>query len=81
MKLSPLAPLVPWIAVSALAVSSPSLAKPAPNSRQPQSSDGSPVACFEMDTNVADDDFKKITSQVVAELNALLGANPMMATH
>jgi len=34
-----------------------------------------------MDTNVADDDFKKITSQIVAELNALLSANPMMATH
>ncbi len=41
----------------------------------------SPAVRFEMDRNAADDDFKKIASQIVADLNALLIANPMMATH
>jgi len=41
----------------------------------------SPAARFEMDRNAADDDFKKIASEIVADLNALLIANPMMATH
>jgi hypothetical protein len=34
-----------------------------------------------MDRNAADDDFKKIALEIVADLNALLIANPMMATH
>jgi len=41
----------------------------------------SPAARFEMDRNAADEDFKKIASEIVADLNALLIANPMMATH
>jgi len=41
----------------------------------------SPAVRFEMDRNAADDDFKKIASEIVADLNALLIANPMMATH
>ena len=41
----------------------------------------SPAVRFEMDRNAADDDFKKIASQIAADLNALLIANPMMATH
>jgi hypothetical protein len=36
----------------------------------------SPVARFEMDKNPADDDIKKITADIVADLNALLKANP-----
>lgn len=35
----------------------------------------SPVARFEMDKNPADDDLKKITGDIVADLNALLRAN------
>jgi hypothetical protein len=41
----------------------------------------SPAVRFEMDRNAEDDDFKKIASEIVADLNALLIANPMMATH
>lgn len=41
----------------------------------------SPAVRFEMDRNAADDDFKKVASEIVADLNALLIANPMMATH
>jgi Domain of unknown function (DUF4410) len=41
----------------------------------------SPAVRFEMDRNAADDDFKKIASEIVADLNALLIANPMMSTH
>src|SRR5882762_2990321 len=41
----------------------------------------SPAARFEMDKNAVDDDFKKIASEIVADLNVLLIANPMMATH
>jgi len=41
----------------------------------------SPAARFEMDRNASHDDFKKIASEVLAELNALLTSNPMMATH
>jgi hypothetical protein len=41
----------------------------------------SPAVRFEMDRNAADDDFKKIASEIVADLNALLIANRMMATH
>src|ERR1700694_2462476 len=41
----------------------------------------SPAVRFELDRNAADDDFKKIASEIVADLNALLIANPMMATH
>src|SRR5712691_1011930 len=41
----------------------------------------SPAVRFEMDRNAADDDFKKIASEIVADLKALLIANPMMATH
>ena len=41
----------------------------------------SPAVRFEMDRNAADADFKKIASQIAADLNALLIANSMMATH
>jgi Domain of unknown function (DUF4410) len=41
----------------------------------------SPAVRFEMDRNAADGDFKNIASEIVADLNALLIANPMMATH
>ena len=41
----------------------------------------SPAVRFEMDRNAADADFQKIASQIAADLNALLIANPMMATH
>ena len=36
----------------------------------------SPVARFELDKNPSDDDLKKITGDIVADLNALLRANP-----
>jgi hypothetical protein len=39
----------------------------------------SPVARFEMDKNPADDDLKKIAAEIVADLNALLSANPTLA--
>ena len=39
----------------------------------------SPVARFEMDKNPADDDLKKIATEIVADLNALLSANPTLA--
>jgi hypothetical protein len=39
----------------------------------------SPVARFEMDKNPSDDDIKKITRDIVADLNALLRANPTLA--
>src|SRR5438046_1602615 len=41
----------------------------------------SPAVRFEMDRNSADADFKKIASEIAADLSALLIANPMMATH
>ena len=41
----------------------------------------SPAVRFEMDRNATDSDFKKIASEIVADINALLIANPMMATH
>jgi len=58
---------------------------------KPPSSDGrhgpvitvtsfSPVARFEMDKNPSDDDIKKITGDIVADLNALLRANPTLAS-
>jgi len=40
----------------------------------------SPVARFEMDKNPADDDIQKITTALVADLNALLNANEMGAS-
>jgi Domain of unknown function (DUF4410) len=40
----------------------------------------SPVARFEMDKNPSDEDIKKITTDIVADLNALLNANPMGAS-
>lgn len=40
----------------------------------------SPVARFEMDKNPADEDIKKIATDIVADLNALLNANPMGAS-
>jgi hypothetical protein len=40
----------------------------------------SPVARFEMDKNPSDDDIKKITGDIVADLNALLRANPTLAS-
>jgi len=40
----------------------------------------SPVARFEMDKNSSDDDIKKITGDIVADLNALLRANPTLAS-
>jgi hypothetical protein len=40
----------------------------------------SPVARFEMDKNPSDDDIKKITGDIVADLNVLLRANPTLAS-
>jgi hypothetical protein len=40
----------------------------------------SPVARFEMDKNPADDDLKKIATEIVADLNALLNSNPALAS-
>jgi hypothetical protein len=40
----------------------------------------SPVARFEMEKNPADDDLKKIATDIVADLNALLNANPTLAS-
>jgi hypothetical protein len=36
-----------------------------------------PAARFEMSKSPMDEDFKKITSQIVADLNGLLNANPL----
>jgi hypothetical protein len=58
---------------------------------KPPSSDGkhgpvitvtsySPVARFEMDKNAADDDIKKIATEIVADLNALVNSNPTLAS-
>ena len=38
-----------------------------------------PVARFEMDRDPADEDLKRIASQIAAALTALLNANPMAA--
>jgi hypothetical protein len=40
----------------------------------------SPVARFEMDKSPADDDLKKIATEIVADLNALLNSNPTLAS-
>ena len=40
----------------------------------------SPVARFELDKNPSDDDLKKITGDIVADLNALLRANPTVVS-
>jgi hypothetical protein len=40
----------------------------------------SPVARFELDKNPSDDDLKKITRDIVADLNALLRANPTVVS-
>lgn len=40
----------------------------------------SPVVRFEMDKNPEAEDFKKIATDIVADLNALLNANPTMAS-
>jgi Domain of unknown function (DUF4410) len=39
----------------------------------------SPAARFEMTRNPEDEDFRKIATEIVADLNALLNANPMAA--
>ena len=40
----------------------------------------SPVARFEMDKNPSDEDIKKVATDIVAELNALLHANPTLVS-
>ena len=40
----------------------------------------SPVARFEMDKSPSDDDLKKIATEIVADLNALLNSNPSLAS-
>jgi hypothetical protein len=40
----------------------------------------SPVARYEMDKNPSDDDFKKITGDIVTGLSALLRANPAVVS-
>jgi hypothetical protein len=40
----------------------------------------SPVARFEMDKDPSDDDFKKVTGDIVADLEALLRANPTLVS-
>lgn len=40
----------------------------------------SPAARFEMNKSPVDEDFKKIASEIVADLNALLTANPLAST-
>jgi len=38
------------------------------------------VARFEMDKNPSDEDIKKVATDIVAELNALLHANPTLVS-